>query len=776
MKKFLPIISLILLMSLLAPSMVAFAAYSYYIPIAVYNNSSEDRSGLPILITINSSQLADLGYIDPDGLNTDVQEGASSREFMVGNTRLGVFLPTLLAYQQRTVNYRLGDTDGQTTFPVIVGVGGNVTASDDSAFELRDNFTIEQKVWVDTDSGSAKNFVSKASALEVGVSPTVSENITITLWGDADWINPTGDSGATWLTRDQAWDDNVNTYSRDEDVGAGAWSGYLTLTHAAFLCGSIRYNVDMNTAGDLIDIDAYYDDDYQHVYEGTYAHHTWETRTLDSPQVVTSFRIRVFNNSAGSMHKEIWEVDFGEVPSITVSATGVASGEHVVNITMPSLKYGGLGFDGTVDNVDCNDVCDVGTGNFTIEAWVKPETQNYGFIICKGAVDSAPGAANAGYTLQVSGTTFYAQVQDADEDVKITSDAPLTAGAWTYLVVTADRGGNLSLYRDAVLQADVKDITTVGSLDNTNDLRFGNYHSGDYRGYTGVIDEVRIYDRVLELAEIQANYNGGDGDKDPLSETGLLGWWHIDDATGATVTDEIDGGHGTITDAVWAEGKIPSQLLLYIDNVIRDGTTWVEVADNDNDWEFLANNSTAYMEYLKVSINGTQKLWYEPNTMVTPANLPDRSGNGNTGTINWGTNPAGVEITIGGLSPAEAYVPAIAEDEEIPDFLPDPPSIEYIPPSLADDSPELQAMPQYEAVHRWAQAEGMRTEVAYVILIWITALTMGVGGFVAVGSVWGFVGGFGFVGILGMGTPVWPLFLPLIILIVVTLGVYVWRR
>lgn len=184
MKKYLGLISLVtVLVFLLGPILPVLASYSYYIPIRVYNNSTEDYSNLVVLVDINSAQLVSWGYIDADGLNTDVFEGVNDRIYMVADGKLAIFVSSILAGQTRTYNYRLGDTTGQAGFPVMVGVGGNVTISDDSDLELDDTFEIEQKGWINTSVGSDKNSIYKQEAFKTYIS--AEGKITSEIFGGA---------------------------------------------------------------------------------------------------------------------------------------------------------------------------------------------------------------------------------------------------------------------------------------------------------------------------------------------------------------------------------------------------------------------------------------------------------------------------------------------------------------------------------------------------------------------------------------------------------------
>ncbi|KKM76559.1 hypothetical protein LCGC14_1378880, partial [marine sediment metagenome] len=223
-------------------------------------------------------------------------------------------------------------------------------------------------------------------------------------------------------------------------------------------------------------------------------------------------------------------------------------------------------------------------------------------------------------------------------------------------------------------------------------------------------------------------------------------------------------------------GLMPSkELQIIIDGVVEAATVSnnMTVLNNSNDWTFMENDSISYMDYLKISINGTQQLWFEPNTMVAGSILTDRQGGDHNGTINWGVNPSNIEITVGGLTASVSTVSTVVVNETAPELLGTPPSIIYIPdPTDA----ELTGMPQYDSMVRFADSIGAPVRVAYVLVIFLVAMAMGVAGLVAVSSGWGFAAGYGFVNALALGTPVWPQFLPIAGLFIVVLGFFLWSR
>lgn len=163
-------VSLIFLV-MVALSYPVYAAYDYYIPIRIFDNTATPVANIPILISINNSSLNTGGYIQANALDTDVQETGSG-PYSVATSRLGVFVSSLAAYQTKTYNYLLTFTPAQTDYDLITGYDGNITRADAGAagMELGDNFAVEIKGWVDTDAGSDKNLIYKKNAFKIYIS------------------------------------------------------------------------------------------------------------------------------------------------------------------------------------------------------------------------------------------------------------------------------------------------------------------------------------------------------------------------------------------------------------------------------------------------------------------------------------------------------------------------------------------------------------------------------------------------------------------------------
>jgi hypothetical protein len=102
---------------------------------------------------------------------------------------------------------------------------------------------------------------------------------------------------------------------------------------------------------------------------------------------------------------------------------------------------------------------------------------------------------------EVQHAAGFARISGNDRDVRDAQAMPLDA--WTHVVVTYDKTlGVLQLWVDGVRKAQraiTGDITT-----STGPLYFGgNAFWGEYFG--GQIDNIRIYNRPLNVVEIQTN-------------------------------------------------------------------------------------------------------------------------------------------------------------------------------------------------------------------------------------------------------------------------------
>lgn len=167
-----------------------------------------------------------------------------------------------------------------------------------------------------------------------------------------------------------------------------------------------------------------------------------------------------------------------------------------------ALEFNGKGDYLTVTGTEALDFA----SDFTLEAWVRPaSTASWAPLIAKE--DPSSEALPFGYLLYGRGEGPGPSLYLAEsESVSAHVDGPeaLPTGEWSHLAVTSD-GEEMRLYIDGEL-AEVG--PAVLAKPTSGDLQIGGSPVlGQY--FAGRIDEVRLYDRVLDAEEIDTDRDSG---------------------------------------------------------------------------------------------------------------------------------------------------------------------------------------------------------------------------------------------------------------------------
>jgi hypothetical protein len=213
-----------------------------------------------------------------------------------------------------------------------------------------------------------------------------------------------------------------------------------------------------------------------------------------------------------------WALDEQNGPTAYDSA-GQNNGNYANEPTpTPGYVRNALLFDGVDDHilVPDDDSLDFGTGDFSIEAWVKlPEVTGI-----RPLVDKLSPSTKTGYSLSfVQGNAINFVMGDNNGYFFV--NAPGVAdNVWTHVAVTVDRdmatGGTVYVNGSVVLS--FSPTFHSGSISNGEPIRIG---QGGFFGngfYGGAIDELALYDRTLQETEVQGLYMAGaEGKCLPLS-------------------------------------------------------------------------------------------------------------------------------------------------------------------------------------------------------------------------------------------------------------------
>ncbi len=233
--------------------------------------------------------------------------------------------------------------------------------------------------------------------------------------------------------------------------------------------------------------------------------HKISARARDSAnQTTTSSEVTVtVSNLAPPVTGLVLAFGFEETAGATANDSSTAKNNGTISgaTSTASGKFGrALSFDGTNDRVDVPDAAtlDLTTG-MTLEAWVKPTT-NVGW---RTAILKERGTKDLLYALYTSNGSKPRTENFNGTENTAAGTAALPLNAWSHLASTYD-GTNLRFYVNGAL---ITTKATTGAMPNTaNPLRIGgNAIWGEY--FSGLIDEVRVYNRALTAAELTADMN-----------------------------------------------------------------------------------------------------------------------------------------------------------------------------------------------------------------------------------------------------------------------------
>lgn len=207
----------------------------------------------------------------------------------------------------------------------------------------------------------------------------------------------------------------------------------------------------------------------------------------------------------------------------------------LIGATLMTNRFGKVGsacyFDGVNDRIDLpSAVLNFERTNlFSHSFWIKTDDVDGGNIIAKMQSSSIARGVNvvlANGLLRVQLISYNA----INNKIQVEGTTPLSDDEWHHVVVTYDGSSSASgviIYIDGYPETKtvVRDSLT-GTIINSTTPTIGSRNSGYY--YNGGIDDVRIYNRALSVAEVAALYTSNDDGSNPSD----ISWLSADPASG----------------------------------------------------------------------------------------------------------------------------------------------------------------------------------------------------------------------------------------------------
>lgn len=298
-----------------------------------------------------------------------------------------------------------------------------------------------------------------------------------------------------------------------------------------------------------------------------------------------------------------WTFDGKHMISNVADASGKGNhGRLILGATGNTATTTGMGvlgqaivLDGLSDHVDSGNASNLQISNGTVSAWVTTSNPGSGY--------RAIAAKQSAYGMFLFNNDL--GIYDWGSNQWRSSGVNLNDGIWHHVLLSFQSGvtNGTFLYLDGVLV-----LTTTMTVGNQGAPFLIGHGNSSTQQINALIDDVRVYDRVLSEEEIGRLYTMGAGgaktgvapSNDTLSATGaLVGHWTFDGKNMiSNVADSSgEGNHGMLVGQMattTAPGRIGQAL----------------VFDGVNDFVELGQ------VLLDITIPVTISLWVKPNTIV----------------------------------------------------------------------------------------------------------------------------------------------------------------
>ena len=247
----------------------------------------------------------------------------------------------------------------------------------------------------------------------------------------------------------------------------------------------------------------------------------------------------------GSLYE--YSISVNDIDGDDVSLTATTKPDW---LTISNSNSNSLSFDGSNDYVDLSSmVAPGGDSPRTLTAWIKPNSVSGYTTIAGWGNDSYHQLFNI--SLNNGNLFWHGYSNDWGGSTIMNPDT------WYHIVATYD-GTTQKLYVNGNLDGSY--VPSYDLMTGTGNVVIGKFPDAlNIRYFDGIIDDVSIWNTSLTQEQIQSNMSTAPTG----SETGLVGYWNLNEGSGTTVNDlTSNGNNGTINGASWSTDVSSSSYVL----------------------------------------------------------------------------------------------------------------------------------------------------------------------------------------------------------------------
>ena len=179
------------------------------------------------------------------------------------------------------------------------------------------------------------------------------------------------------------------------------------------------------------------------------------------------------------------------------------------------------------------------SGDFSISVWLNPGSAATGVSPTITTSSTATAGNSSGFRISANnGSIQFGIVGSAGGVVTSTPSTAqaLALGSWYHVVGTRDYTGSLlKLYVNNILIGSNLNVTVGSQLRMSSGIHIARDVSAPTNFFSGLVDELRVYNTVLTEAEVGSLYN-----LKPVTRN-LFGYWPLGEDVGSISYDRSDG-------------------------------------------------------------------------------------------------------------------------------------------------------------------------------------------------------------------------------------------
>ena len=345
--------------------------------------------------------------------------------------------------------------------------------------------------------------------------------INVSMYGVSYSSNP-GDMyfsvGSSWFRTDSNLSKNTWYHIAFTVIAGGAMKAYVNGVHQTVAAGSSNpptetttrptpttQNLAIGTNGSNTDYPFNGKIDQLRIYKKALTQEEVTTLYLDETDDTASLNTIIKGTSCVAYYPLDYDAS-DKSGNFNGSSTGVEFGVN------GKINYAAR-FDGSTSYIQMADnIFQYSAQSISMWFWGPPSTSGWNTLFNNTGYIS--GQRFLGYVLACVNDKLllYASNTSVGSDASYTMSASYTIGAWNFIVMTIDSTNHLKLYLNG---ASAESFTTGGYGFNTSypmDVTIGTRKSGQHsctsgcEWYTGVIDEVRVFNRLLTSTEATTLY------------------------------------------------------------------------------------------------------------------------------------------------------------------------------------------------------------------------------------------------------------------------------